>query len=104
MTPAAPLAERGCLGPGPQHTFFFRRGERPRPRLTDPAADVIGDTAMSKIMAEIGALGDPPGQGGFGDEQGMRIMMLQARLGRRGRSGRAAPCRFPPGSTWPWQP
>jgi integrase len=80
---AAVLAEPGWLRLGPQHTVFFRRGELPRPRLADPDADVIGDAAMSKIMAEIGVLGDPAGHGGFGDEQGMRIMMLQVRLGRR---------------------
>jgi integrase len=80
---AAALAEPGWLRLGPQHIVFFRRGELPRPRLADPDADVIGDSAMSKIMAEIGVLGDPAGQGGFGDEQGMRIMMLQVRLGRR---------------------
>ncbi len=80
---AAALAKPGWLRLGPQHTVFFRRGELPRPRLADPDADIIGDTAMSKIMAALGALGDPAGQGGFGDEQGMRIMMLQARLGRR---------------------
>jgi integrase len=80
---AAALTEPGWLRLGPQHTVFFRRGELPRPRLADPDADVISDTAMSKIMAGIGVLGDPVEQNGFGDEQGMRIMMLQARLGRR---------------------
>ena len=80
---AAALAEPGWLRLGPQHTVFFRRGELPRPRLADPDADVISDSATSKIMAAIGVLGDPAGQGGSGDEQGMRVMMLQARLGRR---------------------
>src|ERR1019366_6308285 len=75
--------EPGWLRLGPQHTVFFRRGELPRPRLADPDTDVIGDAAMSRIMAGIGVLGDPVEQDGFGDEQGMRIMMLQARLGRR---------------------
>jgi integrase len=80
---AAALTEPGWLRLGPQHTVFFRRGELPRPRLADPDADVISDTAMSRIMAGIGVLGDPVEQDGFGDEQGMRIMMLQVRLGRR---------------------
>ena len=80
---AAVLAEPGWLRLGSQHTVFFRRGEFPRPRLADPDADVIGDAAMSTIMAGIGVLGEPPEQDGFGDEQGMRVMMLQARLGRR---------------------
>ncbi|MGH3406038.1 MAG: hypothetical protein ACRDRJ_26595 [Streptosporangiaceae bacterium] len=80
---AAALADPGWLRLGPQHTVFFRRGELPRPKLADPDGQVIGDAAMSQIMAEIGALGAPAGQDGFDDEQGMRIMMLQVRLGRR---------------------
>jgi integrase len=80
---AAALGEPGWLRLGPEHARFFRRGELPRVRLSDPDAQVIGDAAMSKIMAEIGVLGAPGAQGGFGDEQGMRIMMLQVRLGRR---------------------
>jgi integrase len=80
---ATALAEPGWLRLGPQHTMFFRRGELPRGRLADPDAHVIGDTAMSEIMAAIGVLGAPVGEGGSSDEQGMRIMMLQARLGRR---------------------
>jgi integrase len=80
---AAALNDPGWLLLGPQHAMFFRRGELPRPRLSDPGSHVIGDEAMSRIMAEIEVLGAPAGQGGFGDEQAMRIMMLQARLGRR---------------------
>jgi hypothetical protein len=44
---------------------------------------VIDDTAMTKIMAGIGQLGENAGDGGLDDPQAMRIMMLQARLGRR---------------------
>jgi hypothetical protein len=45
--------------------------------------EVIDDTAFSQIMANLQVLGTPVVEGGFGDEQVMRIMMLQARLGRR---------------------
>jgi hypothetical protein len=38
---------------------------------------------MAKIMAGIGQLGEKAGGGGQDDPQAMRIMMLQARLGRR---------------------
>src|SRR5260370_10041232 len=62
---AAALAEPGWLRLGPQHTVFFRRGELPRQRLADPDADVIGDTAMSKIMAQTGAPGAPPRHSGY---------------------------------------
>lgn len=44
--------------------------------------EVIDDTAFSQIMANLHLLGAPVEEGGFGDEQVMRIMMLQARLGR----------------------
>ena len=80
---AAAPGDPGWLRLGPEHARFFRPGELPRTRLSDPDAQVISDTAMSQIMAEIGVLGAPAAQGGSGDEQGMRIMMLQVRLGRR---------------------
>jgi integrase len=80
---AAELGEPGWLGPGPQHAAFYRPGELPRPGRRDPGRDVIDDTSLSSVMAGIGILGDPAGQGAFGDEQAMRIMMLQARPGRR---------------------
>jgi integrase len=53
------------------------------PARRDPGLDIIDDTAMTKIMAGIGQLGEPAGDGGLDDQQAMRIMMLQARLGRR---------------------
>lgn len=80
---AAELGEPGWLDLGPQHAAFYRPRELPRPARRDPGRDVIDDASLSSVMAGIGILGDPPGQGGFGDEQAMRIMMLQARMGRR---------------------
>jgi integrase len=80
---AAALAEPGWLRLGPQHTGFYRRGElpgKPQPRLE---AQVIDDDAMTQIMAGLGLLGAPVADGGFGDEQAMRITMLVALLGRR---------------------
>jgi integrase len=68
---------------GAAHAGFYRTRELPRPARRDPGLDVIGDTAMAKIMAGIGQLGDTAGEGGLDDPQAMRIMMLQARLGRR---------------------
>jgi integrase len=69
------------LGAG--HAGFYRRRELPRPRRRDPGADIIDDASMTKIMAGIGLLGTSADAGGLGDEQAMRVMMLQARLGRR---------------------
>lgn len=79
---AAATGEPGWAGLGAGHAGFYRNRELPRPARRDPALDIIEDTAMAKIMAGIGQLGEPAG-GGLGDPQAMRIMMLQARLGRR---------------------
>jgi integrase len=80
---AAATAEPGWARLGAGHAGFYRTRELPRPARRDPGRDVIGDTAMAKIMAGIGRLGEPARDGGLGDPQAMRIMMLQARLGRR---------------------
>jgi len=80
---AAATGEPGWAGLGAGHAGFYRNRELPRPARRDPALDIIEDTAMAKIMAGIGRLGEPAGDGGLGDPQAMRIMMLQARLGRR---------------------
>ncbi len=80
---AAALDEPDWLRLGPAHTGFYRRGELPgkqQPRLD---GQIIDADAMSKIMAGLELLGTPVTQGGFGDEQAMRIIMLQALLGRR---------------------
>ncbi|MDF3313732.1 hypothetical protein P3H15_53680, partial [Rhodococcus sp. T2V] len=80
---AAALAEPGWLRLGPEHAGFYRRGElggKPRPRLD---GQVIDDDAMTRIMAGLDLLGAAVVDGGFGDEQAMRITMLVALLGRR---------------------
>ena len=80
---AAALAEPGWLRLGPEHTGFYRRGElpgKPRPRLD---GQVIDDDAMTRIMGGLDLLGAAVADGGFGDEQAMRITMLVALLGRR---------------------
>lgn len=80
---AAATGEPGWAGLGAGHAGFYRSRELPRPARRDPGLDVIDDTAMAKIMAGIGLLGDKADHGGLDDPQAMRIMMLQARLGRR---------------------
>ena len=80
---AATLTDPGWSRLGPEHTRFYRRGElgsKPRPRLE---GQIIDDEAMSQVMAGLGLLGTPVEEGGFGDEQAMRITMLMALLGRR---------------------
>jgi len=69
---------------GQEDNTFYRRGEKPRPpRFREDGLDVIGEQALTAIMAGTGILGDPPSEGGLGDEQAMRILMLLARTGRR---------------------
>ena len=80
---AAAAGEPGWAGLGAGHAGFYRNRELPRPARRDPALDIIDDTAMTDIMAGIGQLGEPASDGGLSDPQAMRIMMLQARLGRR---------------------
>ena len=80
---AAATGEPGWAGLGAGHAGFYRTRELPRPPRRDPGLDIIDDTAMAEIMARIGQLGEPASDGGLGDPQAMRIMMLQARLGRR---------------------
>ena len=80
---AAVLAEPGWLRLGPQHAMLVRRGERPRRSSRGEPHRIINGTTMTKIMGQAGMLGIPAADGGFGDQQAMRLLMLQARLGRR---------------------
>jgi Phage integrase family len=80
---AAALGEPGWLRLGPHHAMLVRRGERPRRRSPGEPHRIIDDAIMTKIMGQAGMLGAPAADGGFGDEQAMRLLMLQARLGRR---------------------
>ncbi|HET6864937.1 MAG TPA: tyrosine-type recombinase/integrase [Solirubrobacteraceae bacterium] len=68
---------------GDEHARLWRPGEKPLlPRLPDD--DVyFDDHTMAQVMRHAGLLGAPPEEGGIGDEQAMRILMLLARTGRR---------------------
>jgi len=80
---ARALDEPGWLRLGPQHAALWRRGEKGRPPVRPERREVIDDTALSRIMANLHLLGVPVNDGGLGDEQAMRIVMLVARTGRR---------------------
>ena len=80
---AAALAEPGWLALGPEHYRFYRRGELPVGTRPPLEGQVISAAAMTQIMAGTGLLGEPAGDGGYGDEQAMRITLLAALLGRR---------------------
>jgi hypothetical protein len=68
---------------GEEHSRLWRPGEKPSKSSTPPEAAYLDDTAMSQIMAHVHLLADPPSQGGMGDEQAMRLLMLLALTGRR---------------------
>jgi integrase len=80
---AAALSEPGWGRLGPHHAVFFRRGEKPGRLRGTREADVIDPDALTQIMAGIGMLATATEEGGLGDEQAMRILMLLARTGRR---------------------
>jgi len=77
------LNEPGWLRLGPEHAKLWRRGETRRTPVTPGRREVIDDAALSQIMANLHLLAAPIHDGGFGDEQAMRIVMLVARTGRR---------------------
>lgn len=79
----AALDEKGWYRLGPQHARFYRRGELPGKQAPRVEGQIIDAGAMSQVMAGLGLLGSPVGDGGFGDEQAMRAAMLLALTGRR---------------------
>ena len=68
---------------GDEHARLWRIGDKPVKPRTPPDGAWLDDTAMSQIMANVQVLADPPAQGGLGDEQAMRLLMLLALTGRR---------------------
>ncbi len=80
---AAALGEPGWLALGPEHYGFYRRRELPVPDRPPLEGQVISAAAMTQIMAGIALLGASAADGGYGDEQAMRITLLAALLGRR---------------------
>lgn len=79
---------------GDEHARLWRAGEKPLPPR-GPDEDVyFDDHTMAQLMRHAGLLGTPTQEGGIGDEQAMRIMMLLART-PTGRRGLAAGFRLP---------
>lgn len=68
---------------GAVHARFYRYGEKPRVPARVDEAKIIDDASMSRIMANVHLLGEPVKDGGLGDEQAMRILLLVATTGRR---------------------
>jgi integrase len=68
---------------GDHHARLWRQGEKPR-MVRLPDEDVyFDDHTMAQVMRHAGLLGAPAEEGGLGDEQAMRILMLLVRTGRR---------------------
>jgi len=80
---AQALGEPRWQALGDHHARLWRPGEKPLPPRA-PDEDVYFDEyTMAQVMRHAGRLGAPAEEGGVGDEQAMRILMLLARTGRR---------------------
>jgi integrase len=77
------LHEPGWERLGGAHVRFWHFGEKPRPPARVDEAKIIDDHAMRSIMEQIERLGQPVHEGGLGDEQAMRVLMLVAMTARR---------------------
>jgi integrase len=80
---ARALGDRRWERLGDQHTRLWRPGEKPR--ISEPPGEdaLFDETTMAQLMRHAGVLAAPKEEGGLGDEQAMRILMLLARTGRR---------------------
>jgi integrase len=80
---ARALADERWNRLGAVHARFYRFGEKPRIPARVDESKIIDDASMSRIMASVQLLGEPVKDGGVGDEQAMRILLLVATTGRR---------------------
>ncbi len=82
---AKQLAEPGWLELDDGHARLWRVGEKPIKPSNLVAADAsyFDDVTMGQVMAHAGVLAAAKAEGGMGDEQAMRLLMLLARTGRR---------------------
>jgi len=65
------------------HTRLWRRGEKPLIRGQADESNLIPAAAMSDLLKGADLLAKPLSEGGLGDEQAMRILLLLAKTGRR---------------------
>ena len=68
---------------GDEHARLWRAGEKPRQSRLPDEDVYFDDHTMAQVMRNAGLLGAAKEEGGIGDEQAMRILMLLARTGRR---------------------
>lgn len=78
------LAEPGWLELDDSHARLWRAGEKPIKRHGVAAdASYFDDVTIGQVLAHAGVLAAPTTDGGMGDEQAMRLLMLLVRTGRR---------------------
>lgn len=80
---AQALGEPRWLRLGLQHAMLFRFGEKPTGPKAPPAEAVLSDTVISRIAEHSELLAVPKAEGGFGEEQLVRVLGLLIRTGRR---------------------
>lgn len=80
---ASALNEPRWLLLQPQHQVLFRPGDKPRLVNRLPADLALEDDVVTQIAAGSEVLARAKADGGFGDEQAFRALMLQIRTGRR---------------------
>ncbi|MGZ6669663.1 MAG: tyrosine-type recombinase/integrase, partial [Solirubrobacteraceae bacterium] len=72
------------LALGIEHSRFYQPGERPRTSTKAPDEDeVIEDAVMTRVLSVAGELGRDVSDGGAGDQQAERMLLLLAKTGRR---------------------
>ncbi|GGN46085.1 tyrosine-type recombinase/integrase [Streptomyces fuscichromogenes] len=77
------LAEDRWRRLGPQHAVLFRYGDKPTGPKAPPPDAVLSDAVISRIAEHSGLLAQPQAEGGFADEQLVRIVGLLIKTGRR---------------------
>jgi len=79
------LADARWLALDDGHARLWRAGEKPiKPsNHVETENDYFDDVTMGQVLAHAGVLGAPTSEGGLGDEQAMRLLMLLVRTGRR---------------------
>ena len=81
---AALLGERRWLALDDSHARLWRAGEKPIKPSQQAADDAyFDDVTMGQVLAHAGVLAAPREEGGMGDEQATRLLMLLVRTGRR---------------------
>ena len=77
------LCDRRWLEVGIQHCVLFRPNEKPRFTNRQTRDHVLSDQVVEQIAAGASLLGLPVEEGGMGDEQALRALLLLMRTGRR---------------------